>query len=142
MDSAEHLRVSQLYQRRANDAVCDADRIRFQRMSDGAHKAYIVALQVEYDKRVTKFEARILRKCGDVEAWYEWALTLYVIDVSDDTNQHTVHSKCKDWDKSWTFDNRLDCLQKIEKLIGYKITDRKRGVGNMHDDLASFTENT
>lgn len=84
---------------------------------DEEKKEYIEELA----ERQAKFEARIIEKMGDMDAWLDWANSMYSIE--EENNMLVVRSRAKDWDKSWSFDHRIECLEKIEQLIGYKIYD-------------------
>jgi hypothetical protein len=85
--------------------------------------------------REARLEQRIIERVGDFEVWMDWAKSLYAITY--DAGLYEVKSKARDWkdDRVWKFEHNIDCLEKIEQLIGYKIYDRKRGRGDMGEDV-------
>ena len=83
------------------------------------------------------FENRMSSYHGGFTAWWEWATSLYLISDKDDGMY--VTSKAKDWKSNPTwgpYKSKIDCILKVEVLIGYKIADRKAGHGNVDKDLA------
>lgn len=75
---------------------------------------------------------RVTESNVDYAEWWEWAQSLYSVD-----SYFRVVSKARDWKEvvSWECDSEIGAKERIEKLIGYKILDRKRGHGNMGKDL-------
>jgi hypothetical protein len=91
-------------------------------------KAAEALLQQRKDRLIT----RITNSGIKYDDWIEWANSLYCI-----TSEFKVISYAAKWkeEKSWSCDSEIGCLERIEILIGYKIADRKRGIGNTDNDL-------
>lgn len=95
------------------------------------------AMEIVKEKRLEKIVNKITIQANNngghsFEEWYEWAMSLYII-----TAEFKVISKAKEWndEKSWECDDKAGALERIFILIGYKIQDRNRDVGNMNKDL-------
>lgn len=125
---SEILKQSKKFCDLARNASNEKERDRFLRISDALYDKWLA------DRRFM-FEQRIEEKSGNLYEWLNWAKSLYPIEKTE--NGFTVKSNARKWkkDTSWVFDHEIDCLEKIEKLIGYKINDRKRGRGNVEEDL-------
>ena len=67
--------------------------------------------------------------------WWTWALTQYKIEQA--FGFYVVVSLARDWhvDMRWEFADEISSKEKIAQLCGYKIYDRKRGRGDMNQDL-------
>ena len=70
----------------------------------------------------------------DFAEWLQWAYAQYKIQ-NEAFGVHKVVSFCTVEPGEWEFESVEECKLKIEKLVGYKIRDRKIGHGNMARDL-------
>lgn len=106
---------------------------RFTKLRDVYLTKFNDAKQAEITDRYKKLERRVTLAGVNMAEWREWAETLYTI-----TPTFELVSTAKQWktQKSWQYETEIDCLEKIEQLIGYKIYDRKRGHGDVNEDLA------
>ena len=104
-----------------------------------ADAAYEQAQQKrEIEQRELRLKERITTKHGDFTKWWEWAISLYIVEQTS-TGLWFVTSKARDWndEMSWGgYVDRISALEKVEELINYKINDRNRGHGNIEKDLA------
>ena len=67
--------------------------------------------------------------------WWEEVKKMYKIE--EQGNKWVVVSNARDWKqtKDWEFDTKYEALEQLEKLIGYKHNDRKKGVGSHDKDF-------
>lgn len=67
--------------------------------------------------------------------WMEWAVSLYKDDGSK------IISAAREWkeEMSWPYQDNLEKLQIIERLVHYKAQDRLRGRGSIEKDLNQET---
>ena len=66
--------------------------------------------------------------------WWEVVKKMYKIE--EQGNKWVVVSNAANWKqiKDWEFDTKYEATEQLEKLIGYKHDDRKKGVGSMDKD--------
>lgn len=91
--------------------------------------------QREIEQRELALKERITSKVGNYLKWMEWAESLY--PITEEAGVFTITSNAAKWKENvaWSFGTKIECLEKIEVLIGYKIVDRNRGYGDMDKDL-------
>jgi hypothetical protein len=87
-------------------------------------------------KRLEKLKKNVENLGVEYSVWEEWAHSLYEVTKQGDGSL-LVKSNARDWkvDMSWTVDSDLGALEKVYKLVAYKIQDRKRGSGDILRDL-------
>lgn len=87
-------------------------------------------------------EERIRAQGVSMGDWLDWAHSLYSIKNNSTIQAPgwTVQSKARVWKntKIWHLNSEIDCLEKVEQLIGYKIYDRERDRGDLIKDLAEI----
>ena len=90
--------------------------------------------------RMKKLTDRVKKTCvHGVSEWFDWVYTLYKVEKTEE-DKWKLESLCRQWteQKEWFFDSQVEALEKIETLIGYKIYDRSRGMGDAEKDLENF----
>lgn len=94
-------------------------------------------LHHEVTLRGLQIRARVEKAGHDYDEWWTWAKSLYDIRITTDGPGYRVVSMARDWEEapSWEFGHEIDCKEKIEQLVGYKMYDRNRGRGSIEDDL-------
>lgn len=94
---------------------------------------------LEVELRGQRIRDRVEKHGINYDDWWTWAQSLYSITFCINSNQFVVTSKARDWnqdtDMSWAYPDEISCKEKIEQLCGYKLYDRKRGRGDMDQDL-------
>jgi hypothetical protein len=94
---------------------------------------------LEVELRGQKIRERVEKHGINYDDWWTWAQSLYSITFCINSNQFVVDSKAREWkddvDMSWAYPDEMSCKEKIEQLCGYKLYDRKRGRGDMDQDL-------
>ncbi len=86
-----------------------------------------------------KFRSKVEEKTGvDFNEWWTWAKSLYKFGPTLSGTMR-VQSFALEWKEPmvWEFDSEYDCQKKVWQLCGYKIYDRKRGRGDMAEDLGA-----
>ena len=65
-----------------------------------------------------------------------WEVVKKIYKVEEQGNKWVVISNATDWKhtKDWEFDTKYEAVEQIEKLIGYKFNDRKKGIGSHEKD--------
>lgn len=98
-----------------------------------AFKANLAAREIE--QRELALKERITSKVGNYLKWMTWAESLY--PITEEAGEFTITSNAAKWKEpvTWSYNTKIECLEQIEKLIGYKIQDRNRGFGDMSKDL-------
>lgn len=116
----------------ANNATDDADVARFTKLKGIYLNKFNDLEKKRVADRYDKLKTRIAKHGETYEVWLQWANTLYTI-----TPEFKVISNAVEWkeERSWDCGTEIDCLEKIEQLIGYKEFDRKRGRGDINKDL-------
>jgi hypothetical protein len=92
-----------------------------------------IAAEAHLQQRKDRLIARVTKSGIEYNNWIEWANSLYEITPEFKVISHAVERKKE---MSWECDSDIGCLERIETLIGYKIADRKRGIGDENKDLA------
>lgn len=80
----------------------------------------IIAARVQEEAKINGHQKRIADKYGDYNDWFEWATAQYTI-----TPDYKVISNAANWEeeKSWKFNSKSECLEKIEQLVEWKHYD-------------------
>lgn len=67
--------------------------------------------------------------------WWEEVKKMY--KIKEEGNKWIVVSNARDWKqtKDWEFDTKYEALEQLEKLIKYKMADRKAGKGSFDKDF-------
>lgn len=98
--------------------------------------------EAEVDLRYMKLKDRVVKSGTNFDAWEEWARSLYSIEEPDGLLlfSYRLRSKAREWkeEMSWDLPADIDCKEKIEQLIGYKVYDRQRERGDMEKDLSEI----
>jgi hypothetical protein len=102
-------------------------------------RSYNESRENDLVKRELKFQKKIESRGGTYSDWLAWAASLYPI-TKDAQNQFTVKSHAKDWKTNkhkhvYTFDSKIEALEKIDRLIATKENDRARGAASGKDDF-------
>lgn len=125
----------------ADKASNDEDKARFTKLKEiyynkiaGRPERERKIAEIDLQQRKDRLIARVTNSGIKYNDWIEWANSLYEI-----TPEFKVISHAAKWknEMSWQCDSDIGCLERIETLIGYKIADRKRGIGDEDKDLAT-----
>lgn len=137
MNSKELYSSYETFTRLFNEATDEEPKARFKKLAEMFKVKFEDKLKEEHNKRKSELQVR-LTKSGvvDFDAWLSWAKSLYKITML--STEWRVESEARDWNEPmvWYFQYEIECYEKVEQLINYKIRDRKRGHGDQAKDLS------
>ena len=104
-----------------------------QRMVDGAKRT----ADDLWDKELAKREKNMVDKHG--AEWWELVKKQYPIEKNDD-GDWVVTSKIRDWadGKDWPFQYKAQAVEKVDQLVRWLHSGRKRGFGDKDADIEKW----
>lgn len=132
------MKIAELFEGKMKQETAEAAWMRYNSLkksnADPTMLAKVLALATS--KMTDKFNAtkRDFETRFGGEGWWEDVKKLYKIKEQD--NKWVVISNAVDWKQTrdWEFDTQYEAIAQLEKLIGYKLADRKKGVGSVDKD--------
>jgi hypothetical protein len=113
--------------------ILSAEREQYILEEKDIYDAEVASMQ---NKKINAIMDKLNLQFGD--EWQEWAKSLY-IDDGDKLTSTACAWKC---DMSWAYDNELEKIQIIARLVRYKARDRARGRGDIDQDLRKYANKT
>jgi hypothetical protein len=129
----------ELYTQRLGAAHNDEDRLMLTNMLNVWKGMADKVVSDSLHRREQKLQKKIEAKGFTYTDWLAWAASLYPI-AQDADNSFTVTSIAIDWKTNqhkhmYTYDSKIEALEKIDKLITTKEYDRARGHASGKNDL-------
>jgi hypothetical protein len=96
-------------------------------------------IQERLVKRLASMEQRLELTHEEAETWLDWANGLYEITVDNSVISYASSDVKNNKPYEWQYQDESHAEDQVVDLLCYKITDRKRGRGNVDADLGNLT---
>jgi hypothetical protein len=141
MDLSEIKYQIELYTKWRDNAKTPEDKQMYTNMLRCWDNKLVKTKQEDEERREKKLQKKVEARGHTYTDWLAWAASLYPI-AKEAENSFVVKSVARDWKTNrhkhvYTYETKVEALEKIDQLITTKEYDRARGHASGKDDMKS-----